>query len=422
MIDGLRPYQATAALWLSDHARGYLADPPGLGKTRELLAGAGAVEARRVLVIAPAVALAHWHREWDVMVLAGAIAPGTLLMVASYQKFVLNATTRAEAALFAPDVVILDEAHMLKHRDSKRSIEVLLRNAVLDAKYVWAASGTPMPRNPYELYPIVRSLWPDEMVRDLKIVSHDQWRERFTFWKWSNFGPKVYAAKNVEMLRAFLKGKLLRRNEKDVLPELPPIRWTTFPLSIEPETARDAFDATVGLSPEAIITPDRAPTGHIARARKALGLLKVPYALELIAREMLDSPEEKRIVFAYHRDVLTKLREGLAPFGVAYIDGSTPLEKRAAAERAFQTDPDVRVFVGQNEAAGLSLTLTAAHRVDLVEPDWRTDFNVQDGKRAHRFGQEHSVLVRMLSMADTLDEALVAQHHRETKMRGEVLD
>lgn len=417
MSGPLRPYQLTAARWLSERARGYLADPPGLGKTRELLMGAALAGAERVLVIAPAVALAHWRREFGVIY---GTEPGSM-MVASYNKFVLNAGTRAEAALFQPEVAILDEAHMLKHRDSKRSIEVLLKNSVLDSQYVWPASGTPMPRNPYELYPIVRALWPGEMVRDLKIASHDQWRERFTFWKWGDFGPKVYGAKNVEMLRDFLKGKLLRRSEKDVLPELPPIRWTTFPLAVEPETERDAFMATDGIAPEALILPDRAPTGSVARARRALGMLKVPYALDLIAREMNDSPREKRIVFAYHRDVLAQLRAGFAPFGVAYIDGSTSLKDREAAERAFQTDPSVRVFVGQNEAAGLSLTLTAAHRVDLVEPDWRTDFNVQDGKRAHRFGQEQSVVVRMLSMADTLDEALVAQHHRETRMRGEVI-
>lgn len=411
----MRPYQLDAGRWLHAHPRGYLADPPGLGKTRELLWGAILAGAQRILVIAPAVALAHWQREFDLLMIPA------LLMVTSYQKFVRNAQTRAEATLFKPDVVILDEAHMLKHRDSKRSIEVLLKNAMLDAPFVWPASGTPMPRNPYELYPIVRAMWPGEMVRDLKIVSHDQWRERFTFWKWNRFGPKVFATRNVQMLRDFLKGKLLRRRESEVLPELPPIRWTTFPLSVEPETEQLAFAATEGLDRDAF-EPDRVPASGAALARKALGLLKVPYALELIAREMNDSPEEKRIVFAYHREVLHQLRIGFGPFGVAYIDGSTSLKDREIAERAFQTDPKVRVFVGQNEAAGLSLTLTAAHRVDLVEPDWRTDFNVQDGKRAHRFGQEHSTFVRMLSIADTLDEALVAQHYRETKMRAEVLE
>lgn len=416
----LKPYQIAAAQWLERRDRGYLADPPGLGKTREALAGARLAGARRILVIAPAVALAHWLREFDVTF---GYESGTVMMVLSYQKYALNAEARAEALLFEPEVVILDEAHLLKHRDSKRSLEVLIRSKLLDAPHVWPLSGTPMPRNPYELYPVVRALWPGEMIRDLKIVSHDQWRERFTYYKWNRYGAKVYATKNADQLREFLKGKMLRRRESDVLPELPPIRWTTFPLSVETETAALAYEAERHLTDEEkenAVTPGVEPRGALSIARHKLGLLKVPYVLDLLVRELNDSPDEKRILFAYHRDVLDQLRVGLAPFGVAYIDGST--KDRAAEEAKFQTDPNVRVFVGQNEAAGLSLTLTAAHRVDLVEPDWRTDMNVQDGKRAHRIGQDTSVMVRMLSIADSLDEAIVNQHWRETKMRAEVIE
>jgi len=419
--DLLKPYQREAARWLSEHSRGYLADPPGLGKTREAIAGAVRAGASRVLVISPAVAQTHWRREFDLVM---PYHEG-VIKVASYQKFALNAETRSEMALFDPQAVVLDEAHMLKHRDSKRTIEVLLRNHLLDAPYVWPLSGTPMPRNPYELYPIVRALWPGEMMRDLRIVSHDQWRERYTYYKWNRYGAKVYAARNVDELRRFLRDKMLRRTEAEVLPELPPIRWTTYPLTLDDAALSVARVWEADLTPrerEELLSPDIQPRGKVAEVRHALGRLKVNPTLELIGRELDDSPGEKRIVFAYHCDVLRDLRAGFAPWGVAYIDGSTPLAEREAAERAFREDPKVRVFVGQNEAAGLSLTLTAASRVDLVEPDWRTDFNVQDGKRAHRIGQTRSVLVRMLSIADSLDEALVAQHHRETKMRAEVLE
>ena len=48
--------------------------------------------------------------------------------------------------------------------------------------------------------------------------------------------------------------------------------------------------------------------------------------------------------------------------------------------------------------------------------------NVQDGKRIHRLGQQHPSWVRMLAVADTLDEAIVAQHHRELKMVERIVD
>lgn len=420
--DLLEKYQIEGAEWLARRMRAYLADPPGLGKTRTLLFGAWLVGARRVLVIAPAVALAHWRREFEVLEPVTPRSEPALLMVVSHQQYATSATAREEVALFGPDLLILDEAQYEKHRASLRTYHILGSRGLLQrVPRAWASSGTPVPRNPNELWPVVSAFWPVEVLRDLRIASSYQWRERFTFWKPGTYGPRILGAKNVDQLRAFLRGKMLRRTEAKVLPDLPPIRWEVYALTVHGRERAEAFAVEGALTPEerdAVVT---RPWGT-SSVRKALGLIKAPIAVDLIRAEMLANPDEKRVVFAYHRDVLDILENGLAEFGVVRVDGSTSRADRDKAESAFQGDGFPRIFLGQTEAAGTSITLTAANQADIVEPDWRTDFNIQDGKRIHRIGQERSSLVRMLMMPDTLDEAIVAQHHREVRMVQKVLN
>lgn len=432
-MSALKPYQSTGAIWLYERDRALLADDPGLGKTRTALAAAALRDARRVLVLGPAIARAVWEREWDVMFRMFAKVGGPhRLMFTSYQKFVVSDEERDKIAAYGPDVVILDEFHYLKHLDSQRTRMILGSGGDWSpGAAVWGLSGTPIPRNPLELYPIVRAFWPDEMRRELGITTMPEWRDRFTVWFTGPapyFRVKVVGARNVPELRAFLRGKMLRRRDRDALPDLPPIRWTEFPMSLPPRVASEAHaieDSLSDLEREQLLLQG-AYTGagaNTSRARHALGDLKAPLAAQVIKDEMLrESEGSKRIVFAYHRSVLDVLAQELHEFGLVRVDGSANAQQRAAREHMFQTFSDIRVFLGQTEAAGLSITLTASHRVDLVEPDWRTDMNVQAGKRAHRIGQEQKVWVRMFSMADTLDEAIVRQHWREVEMVRKVVD
>jgi SNF2 family DNA or RNA helicase len=88
----------------------------------------------------------------------------------------------------------------------------------------------------------------------------------------------------------------------------------------------------------------------------------------------------------------------------------------------FQSDPRTRVFLGQNIACQTGITLTAAKRVVLVEPDWTGDVNLQLGKRVARIGQKSNrVIVQMISLSGTLDEGIVAQNARETRMAAQAL-
>lgn len=414
-----KPYQLAGARWLADRKRALLGDVPGLGKTRQALLGAHLRGARRLGILAPANAVAVWERELTLSGLPLA------LQIASYDQYRASATAREAMKVFAPDVMVLDEFHYLANEHAQRSEVAYAHTRAMPV--VWGLSGTPMPRHPGQLYAIADAFWPAS-VRGLGIDSYYDWLAHFTVWKQGTYGPRIFAAKNVPQLRKFLDGKMLRRNEHSAGVVLPPLRWTVGLMSPDIDAATRAYEIAAELTDrerELIASAEGMGSAHVARARHQLGDLKAPIAAALIVRELAHAPSrEKRVVFAYHRSVLDVLQRAFerAGLGIARIDGDKSTAERREAEERFQHDAGTRVFLGQTAAAATAITLTAAHRADIVEPDWRTDMNVQDGKRVHRIGQTHSSWVRMLAVADTLDEAIVDQHHREIKIVERIVD
>jgi SWI/SNF-related matrix-associated actin-dependent regulator 1 of chromatin subfamily A len=112
---------------------------------------------------------------------------------------------------------------------------------------------------------------------------------------------------------------------------------------------------------------------------------------------------EKLLVFAYHKDVLDGLRKGLKDYGVAYVDGDVLAEKRADEVQRFQESAACRVFVGQVQAAGVGLTLTAASHGVFVEREWNPSKIEQAEDRMHRVGQTEPVLWQHLVIDGSVD-------------------
>lgn len=85
------------------------------------------------------------------------------------------------------------------------------------------------------------------------------------------------------------------------------------------------------------------------------------------------------------------------------VDGSTPLEDRQIAVERFQSDPSIKLFVGNLLAAGVGLTLTASSHVIFGELDWVPGNVTQAEDRTHRIGQTNNVLVQHIVLDGSLD-------------------
>ena len=88
---------------------------------------------------------------------------------------------------------------------------------------------------------------------------------------------------------------------------------------------------------------------------------------------------------------------------------------RDRAVEKFQNDLNCQFFIGNIEAAGEGITLTAARYVVFAEPDWRGTYLEQAEDRAYRIGQEDPVLV---DVPPARPERMVYESWMDSKIRG----
>ena len=156
-----------------------------------------------------------------------------------------------------------------------------------------------------------------------------------------------------------------------------------------------------------------------SRLRRLLGELKAPLVADQIYDEMEDGAYDAIVVMAYHRSVLDVLEHRLKSLGVSRVDGSTPGRRRQEQVDLFQGGKTA-IFLGQQTAAGVGLTLTRASELVLVGPSWSPEDNAQAIKRIHRISQDAPCRARIFTIPGTLDASVMGTLARKTRMIEEV--
>lgn len=422
------PYQQAGAEFLAARRFAFLADGMGLGKTIQAIIACNIVQASRIVVVCPAIAKVNWLREFQVW---GQLR-SVMLKVVSYDRLAINKSEREAVREFEADVLILDEAHYLKTRTTKRTIALYgahcYGNALASsAKRVWLLSGTPCPNNAGELWPHLRSIWPELIKVSEKPLTYIDFVKRYCVTQDSPFGLKILGNRNVSELRQILREFMLRRRAEDVLTDLPPMMWQS--VAIEPnEVIPDLDDLEADLAVKCLkeaLTADGVIEGAavaLASLRRVTGLAKANLAGRMIADELEAKAYDKVVVFFQHLDVGKALISHLSEYGVVSVSGSTTMTQRQNAIDQFQANPDVRVFIGQLQACSTAITLHAANQVVFVEQSWTPSDNAQAAKRCHRIGQSKPVFVRMLGLAKSIDEAVARVLARKSQAISELME
>jgi SWI/SNF-related matrix-associated actin-dependent regulator 1 of chromatin subfamily A len=250
-----------------------------------------------------------------------------------------------------------------------------------------------------------------------------QFRDRYCLCKASPYhdGVKVVGVKQEMLpeLRDKLAGFSLRRLKRDHL-SLPPIRWGTTVVTSDTALPKELVDIERELKGKTDVLAALRDEVEFSTWRRLCGVAKAPAAVELLVDE-LENSTKKVVVFAHHTEVVEILAEGLAQFGVVKITGATSAKERQNAVDVFQASPGVRVAICQIVAGGVGITLTAASDVVFVEASFVPGDNDQAACRCHRIGQTQPVLVRMLSLAGSVDELVAEILTRKSAMIAQVV-
>lgn len=423
-----------------------IADEMGLGKTIQAL---GVINAdatiKTVLVVCPASLKLNWAREAAKWVAAGCTvsvedadgtsvttvtgAGGVRIHIANYEALV----RRADLQALRTDMMVADEAHYTKNQKAKRTIAV--HAAAKNTRRRVLLTGTPIVNRPVELFSLLSMLDPNLYGEKSFFRYAKRYCDAKQVWTGSRTVWDFTGASNLDELQEQLRGTMMvRRLKADVLKELPAKRRQVVILprvklsaasqklvdsmTVRVEAARAAIEAAAILEDTvayaaAVAGLDKSFSAgfeELSMLRHEQALAKVPHAAAHVVESLTDN-DNKVIVFAHHQDVIEKMSAALAEFGVVTVTGKTAMVDRQAAVDRFQTDPTCRVFIGNMQAAGVGLTLTASAHVVFVELDWVPGTVMQAEDRAHRIGQRNSVLVQQLVCDGSIDamfaEALV---------------
>lgn len=448
----LYPYQRDGARFLASREGAFLFDEQGLGKTAQAIRAADWLLARRIVIVCPAAVKENWRRE----VHAFSVAPRRVDVVEGRKhKFdptaevlIVNYDIIATPHILSnlrrigPEVVIIDEAHYLKNPEAKRTKAVLgpkcdSAGGVIEGARVFALTGTPIPNNVAELWPLLRAIAPDAIRKPGgQPMRKHEFESTYLQTIQTSYGPRVVGSRNLSALREKLKGVALRRLKKDVLPELPPFRVVETTLSPDAAARRSLLEAQREPGVDQLMNDLQAANGDPARiadilqaaapfmptVRRITGILKAPLVADFVTSE-LEGGVDKMVVFALHKQVIATLHDTLArrKYRPVVLAGGVSAQARQAAIDSFQSDPGVRVFIGQITAAGTGITLTAASHALFAEMSWVPADNAQAAMRVHRIGQQNAVLVRLATLTGSIDEYVAQAVRRKAKDIAELL-
>jgi SNF2 family DNA or RNA helicase len=382
----LLAFQEKGVDFLASRERAYLGDEMRLGKTIQAIVAFNRTGLRSAHVTAPASAVPNWWREINRWA-----DNRSHWSVSSYEKSVVNLP---EAC-----VHIADEAHKLKTPEAARTLCLLsLNSPAIRAERFWALSGTPCPNSVWELWSILNA-W------NVTKLSRLAFLDRYCVWREGDYGPRIFSVKRVPELRVLLEPVFLRRMQRDVLDDLPPVMWGEISLAFS-----DAGQAPEPLQVDRELLAEEEE--QWSRQRRLVGEAKAPVLARFLAEELDLDPVRKIVIFAHHRGVMDILECGLLKYGVARIDGST--RDRGAPVARFHEDPSCRVFLG-NDAAKEGIDLSPAADLIFAEMSTVPGDNWQMSMRVQGITQHRPVLIRTASLAGSLDEVITRIHTRKTR-------
>lgn len=411
-----------------------LADEVGLGKTIE--AGMvlkeyllrGMVDS--VLVLTPPSLVGQWREELEAKFDIPCATTHDALLRSDPERFwtqkcliaSLALARRSEHAAHIAarsfDLVIVDEAHHLRDRNS-RSYQLV---DALNKRFLLLLSATPVQNDLTELYNVLTLLKPG-IFKTLKE------------FRAAHVTPgKPHVPANPERLRELMRGAMVRNTRAVVALKLPRRHATTIRVDgseCERTAYRELAEAARRLAPEGVNrlvlqhllgAAGSSPAAAAATVRRFVGRHadaswhalaqrwaqvgtggKEAALIDLLRR----NPDEKKLVFVHYRETLQHLADLLMREGLAFarFEGALSGPAKDAAIAEFRERVPVLLCT---ESGGEGRNIQFCNTLINFDVPWNPMAIEQRIGRIDRIGQRRGVYVFNLVTRGTLEEQILA--------------
>jgi SNF2 family DNA or RNA helicase len=433
----LRGYQQHGLNWLNFLDEfgfgGCLADDMGLGKTIQIIAFLLLKKERGLdgppsLIVVPTTLLFNWQQElakfapslkvhtvygverikdtngfdaFDVII----TSYGTMLYDIKYLKKYVFST------------IFLDESQQVKNPSSLRYQAA----ALLKSRNKIMVTGTPIENSTFDLYGQLSLANPGllgsrQYFKDVYSTPIDKFKDM----------------KRAEDLQKKVRPFILRRTKKQVATELPDKTEMVIYCEMG-DTQRKVYDAYKAEYKNFLLSQKEEDlvrnSMHVLKGLTVLRQICNSPALVkddqyygdasakiTVLMEEIEAKQEdhKILVFSQFVSMLDLIKKELTErnIGYEYLTGQT--KNREAKVEAFQSKPEVRVFLISLKAGGTGLNLTEADYVYLVDPWWNPAVENQAIDRSYRIGQKKNVIAVRLICPDTIEGKI--RQLQETKI------
>jgi superfamily II DNA or RNA helicase len=467
----LRPYQVKGVQWLLSHYHNNLgaclADDMGLGKTLQTIAmllyarehkksdtlmslgtqtdifntieKEDIFQALQALIVLPASLVFNWESELKKFAPSIRqyihIGPKRHKDMRLIQRFDVVLTTyqtvAKDVALLEKlewEYIVLDESQYIKNKES----DTFKAINQLKAKHKMSLSGTPIENS-------LADLWAQMQFINPGLLGS------YAFFDRSFLKPieKEHNEAQKEQLRKLVKPYLLRRTKEEVAKDLPPvIRQIVY--SEMGDEQRKVYDKEKSAIRNLLLGVELS--GKTTFEYQNIVVQSLTLLRQLAIHPQLVMPEyrggsakfddalakwyeaqsanHKMLIFSFFVKnlVLYQQHFDTQHHPYALLTGDTSLQDRKQEILDFQQDENIQTFLISLKAGGIGLNLTAADYVFLLDPWWNPAVEEQAIARAHRIGQDKTVVVLKFITKDTIEEKIMQLQERKKQLVADIID
>lgn len=333
---------------------------------------------------------------------------------------------------YAPDLIVVDESHLLKSPSSNMSRAVARLTPLCQRRVI--LTGTVQPHSPLDVWAQWRFLSPQTFG-----TRFAAFRDRYAVMGGFQNRQPVRFHHLDHMREAMGRNAVVATKEESL--DLPPTTDVVVPVHLSPAEQRaytgmkQVLAATV--DDRTVTVPNRLAqmmrlrqitsgflpddTGTVAR----IGDSKAQAVRSLIHDTL--AGEKRAVVFAHFRAEIEQLTELLRAPGttIRTITGDTPAQQRRAIREEFglagPLDERI-VLIAQVRTMSLAVNelVTASHAVYTSLPLTRDDLE-QSRARLDRSGQVRPVTFWTLEVPQSVDSVIRRAHHDRTQMEDALL-